>query len=208
MIDGLLIVIVRGLCLFVLLVPFPVGSSRQSPLRESGWTAPPKPGAAGTKVHWLDSGSNCVHSGQCPGQGDLERGASRFTIAAGADGWWTDDDVRAHAGGVDANPIAVLEVSGGFRGRGLSIDTEFEHVESRALDAPAAGGLYEGGRQRSRKDRSRPVTCWRGVVSRRSGPSTAWCARVRAAVASRVRDEMGRQRSQRQALSHAPRVVP
>jgi len=124
-----------------------LASSRQSPdpdevrldgtaEAEDGWNEGPLAGGR-IELHPL---------GEVPSdQGDVERGPVRFTVGAGAYGWWNDDDVERHRAGVDADRAAALEVSGGFRGRGLSMDVEIEHVVSRALDLLAARGLYDTG---------------------------------------------------------------
>ena len=78
--------------------------------------------------------------------GDLERGALRVAVAVGGYEWWNDGGVERHdAGLVDADRVRGVEVSGGLRDRRVSIDAEFEHIVSRAVDASANIGLYEKG---------------------------------------------------------------
>jgi hypothetical protein len=80
------------------------------------------------------------------GQGSFDRRALRFTVGAGAYGWWNDDDEERHGvASVDAGRVAGFEMSGGLRGRGLFVDAEFEHVVSHAIE-PITAGLYTGGR--------------------------------------------------------------
>ena len=78
--------------------------------------------------------------------GDFTRGPLRFTIGAAAYRWWNDEDIAAHSGqAVDASRVAALELSGGLRGSGVTIETEFEHVTGDALDPSATIGLYVDG---------------------------------------------------------------
>jgi hypothetical protein len=77
---------------------------------------------------------------------DFTRGPLRFAIGAAAYRWWNDEDVESHgAGTVDASRVSALEVSGGLRGSGLSIEAEFEHVSGETLDAHISRGLYRDG---------------------------------------------------------------
>lgn len=79
--------------------------------------------------------------------GDFTRGPLRFTIGAAAYRWWNDHDIAPHTGeAVDAESVAALEVSGGLRGGGVTIETEFEHVTADALEPGATRGLYVDGR--------------------------------------------------------------
>lgn len=125
-----------------------LGSSRQSPdpdeIRvdgiaeaEDGWNEGPIV-AGRVEFHPL---------GEVPrGLGDLDRGALRVSLGAGAYGWWNDGDAERHAAEfVDADRVRGLEVSGGLRRSGLSVDAEFEHIVARALGGAATTGLYRRG---------------------------------------------------------------
>ena len=79
-------------------------------------------------------------------QGDLERGPVRFVLAAAAYRWNNDDDVPAPDGSaVDPRHVTGLELSGGLRGAGASIDVEYERIASRAEDPLVSSGLYVAG---------------------------------------------------------------
>ena len=79
-------------------------------------------------------------------QGDFTNGPFRWTVGAGFYRWWNDDDV-VPAGGVaaDATRVTGLEVSGGIRGRGLSIDGEYQHTSASSLNSSLDAGLYREG---------------------------------------------------------------
>ena len=78
--------------------------------------------------------------------GDFARGPLRFTIGAAVYRWGNDDDAEPHGGGaLDASKVSAIEVSGGLRGSGLSIEAELERVTADALDDRASRGLYQDG---------------------------------------------------------------
>ena len=125
-----------------------VASSRQSPdadeIRvdgiteaDEGWNQGPLVGGR-VEVHPL---------GEIPrAHGDFDRGPLRFTLAAGAYGWWNDHDVEQGPDRADAERVTGFEMSGALRARGLSVDAEFEHIVSRAVDPRLDRGLYSAGR--------------------------------------------------------------
>ena len=82
--------------------------------------------------------------------GDFARGPLRVTIATAAYDWRNDGDKEFVAGDVEASRVSGVEVSGGLRAAGLSIDAEFEHVSADAR-RPVPGSLYADGHARVRK---------------------------------------------------------
>jgi hypothetical protein len=86
-------------------------------------------------------------NGEVPrAQGDFDRNAFRVTVGAGAYSWWNDGDEDRHgAGTVDADRIAAIEISGGLRGHGLSVDAEFAHLTAESVAGRATLGLYQNG---------------------------------------------------------------
>jgi phosphate-selective porin OprO and OprP len=123
-----------------------LAASRHSPDPEELRLDGPAEAGPGWNEGALTGGRIELHPlGEVPrAQGDLSRGPVRFTLGAGAYSWWNDDDVERHAGGVDADRVAAVEVSGGLRGRGLSVDAEFEHIVSHAVESAITTGLYSG----------------------------------------------------------------
>jgi hypothetical protein len=78
--------------------------------------------------------------------GDFARGPIRFTIGAAGYRWWNDDDVAPQAlGSISASVAAGLELSGGLRGHGLSVETELERITATAIDSHAASDLFRDG---------------------------------------------------------------
>lgn len=110
---------------------------------EDGWNQGPL--LAG-RVEWHPRG-------EVPrAHGDFSDGRMRFTIAAGGYGWWNDHDVPAHGDAAgDAERVTGIELSGGLRGSGLSVDAEFEHIDAVAVDEFLSAGLYAAGRSEINK---------------------------------------------------------
>lgn len=82
-------------------------------------------------------------------QSDLERGPWRVVIGSAAFRWTNDHDVSASAEtATPADRLTGVELSGGVRGRGLSLDAEYQRVISRAGDPFVTRGLYRDGRAR------------------------------------------------------------
>ena len=87
-------------------------------------------------------------------QGDLRGGKWRYGVALAGYAWHNDGDsngytqhgVSTSPSDADAADVNGLEASAAFRGRGWSIDTEFEHISSQAIDPGFTGGLYAGGK--------------------------------------------------------------
>lgn len=86
-------------------------------------------------------------------QGDIQGSGWKFSTALAAYAWhndgdsnlYTDHGLSTSSSRADASDVRAIEVSGGVRGHRLSIDAEFEHVTSHALDTRFSGGLYEAG---------------------------------------------------------------
>ena len=79
-------------------------------------------------------------------QGDLERGPLRFVINAAAYRWTNDHDVRPQgAGALNADQMSAVEISGGLRGAGLSVDAEYHRVGAQSDDRTFSDGLYLAG---------------------------------------------------------------
>jgi len=84
--------------------------------------------------------------------GDFNRGPLRVTVGAAAYGWWNDDDAEPHGGeAVDAASVGAVELSGGLRGSGLTIEAEVERVTGDAIEAGVTHGLYLDGHLRLNK---------------------------------------------------------
>jgi phosphate-selective porin OprO and OprP len=85
--------------------------------------------------------------------GDFARGPFRLALAVGAYAWRNDgdrnlhtDDGRPTSREVDAQSAAALELSGGLRGHGVTLETEYHHVAGHTVAEGFSGGLYENGR--------------------------------------------------------------
>lgn len=125
-----------------------LASSRQSPDAEEVRVDGTAEAGRGWNEGPLAGGRIELHPfGEVPrDQGDLDRAPLRLTIGAGAYGWWNHDDVDRHgSASVDAARIAAVEASGGLRGHGLSVDAEFEHIVSHAVEPLVTLGFYNAG---------------------------------------------------------------
>jgi hypothetical protein len=86
-------------------------------------------------------------------QGDLLRSPIRVVTGASLYRWQNDGDRNLFtADGVSTSPVFAdadrangVELSAGFRGRGLSVDAAWQRVSARTIDPTFAGGLYRGG---------------------------------------------------------------
>ena len=76
-------------------------------------------------------------------QGDFHTPVWRAVVGVAAYRWWNDGDRPADAG-VDLGSSRALEVSGGLRGHGVSVDAEFEPVHATARTEVAPGGIFDG----------------------------------------------------------------
>ncbi len=88
-------------------------------------------------------------------QGDFHSSDFKFTIGLAAFNWTNDDDnnTRTHpvtglstsSSKADLDSAEGFEVSGGIRGRGVSIDAEFQEISGDTVDPAFTGGVYRGG---------------------------------------------------------------
>jgi len=87
-------------------------------------------------------------------QGDFKRDEIRTTISLAAFTWANDDDNNTYtdAAGLstssskaDVDTVNGFEVSGAFRGYGLSVDAEYNLFQADTIDSNFTGGIYENG---------------------------------------------------------------
>ena len=84
--------------------------------------------------------------------GDFARGPLRVTVGTSAYRWSNDGDVAPHGDAeVDASRVYGVEVSGGLRGGGWSLDAEYDRIAADAALAGTTLGLYLDGRARLHK---------------------------------------------------------
>ena len=85
-------------------------------------------------------------------QGDLERRPLRLVVNAAAYRWTNDHDVAPQGGtAVSVDSMTAVEISGGLRLAGLSIDAEYHRVGARAEDPLFSNGLYVAGEAAANK---------------------------------------------------------
>lgn len=90
-------------------------------------------------------------------QGDFDREAIRANFSLAAFGWSNDDDSNTYTEIVDGRLTCTssskcdldsatgYELSAGIRGRGLSIDAEYNLINGELIDEQFTGGLYVNG---------------------------------------------------------------
>lgn len=78
-------------------------------------------------------------------QGDFS-GKTRFTLGAAAYSWNNDSDIVTATPAEDVDSITALEISGGFRSHGFSVDAQYNTFDSELVDATHTGGLYRNGK--------------------------------------------------------------
>ena len=86
-------------------------------------------------------------------QGDFRGEGWTYVAAVAGYAWhndgdrntYTKDGVATSTSAADVADVQGVEASAAFRGHGWSIDTEFEHVASHAIDPTLTAGLYEAG---------------------------------------------------------------
>jgi hypothetical protein len=75
--------------------------------------------------------------------GDFTHGPLRVSVGTAVYGWRSDGDSTLDPEQeVDVRRVSAIEISGGLRGGGLSVDAEFEHVSARARRPFPGDGLY------------------------------------------------------------------
>ena len=78
--------------------------------------------------------------------GDFDHGPFRFTAGAAAYRWWNDGDASDDDGDlIAAAHVSGLELSGGVRGGGLSVDVEIEQITARSREAVPDPGIFVDG---------------------------------------------------------------
>jgi len=86
-------------------------------------------------------------------QSDFTRSPLRVAIGAGAYSWkndgdrnlYTTDGAATSAVFADADRARGLEVSGGLRGHGFSVDASWHRIDAHTVDAAFTGGIYAHG---------------------------------------------------------------
>jgi hypothetical protein len=86
-------------------------------------------------------------------QGDFARGPIRIVIGAGAYTWHNDGDRNTYTvDGIntsntfaDLDHASGLEVSGGLRGGGVTIDAGFHRIDAQTIDPAVTAGVYSNG---------------------------------------------------------------
>jgi hypothetical protein len=79
--------------------------------------------------------------------GDFGRKRWKYSAGVAAYRWWNDHDVARHGGtAVDAREAAGVELSGGLRGGGVSVEAELDHVTASAIDPGITAGVYADSR--------------------------------------------------------------
>jgi hypothetical protein len=76
-------------------------------------------------------------------QGDFT-GKTRFVLGVAAYAWNNDSDIAVSNEDVDS--VTALELSGGFRSQGFSIDLQYNNFDSETVDTTLTGGLYRNGK--------------------------------------------------------------
>jgi len=76
-------------------------------------------------------------------QGDFS-GKTRYTLGVAAYAWSNDGDLIVNNEDVDS--IAAIELSGGFRSHGFSVDVEYNNFDAETVDTTLTSGLYKNGK--------------------------------------------------------------
>ena len=89
------------------------------------------------------------------GQGDFHTSGYKYNVSLAAYGWSNDGDNNSYtdpvtgtgvrSGKVDLDRADGLEVSAGLRGRGLSVDAEYQMISADTVDPAFTGGVYLDG---------------------------------------------------------------
>jgi hypothetical protein len=87
-------------------------------------------------------------------QGDFKRDEIKATIGIAVFGWDNDDDnntrtddndMSTSSSKPDVDSVTGFEISGAFRGYGLSVDAEYNIFNAETIDETFTGGIYEDG---------------------------------------------------------------
>jgi len=87
-------------------------------------------------------------------QGDFKRDEIKATFGIAAYGWGNDDDNNSYtddndmtlsSSKADVDSVTGFEVSGAFRGYGISVDAEYNIFNVETIDETFTGGIYEDG---------------------------------------------------------------
>ncbi|MFQ5527408.1 MAG: porin [Thermoanaerobaculia bacterium] len=86
-------------------------------------------------------------------QGDFNSDEGKFSVSFAAFSWSNDDDNNTYtSGGVstssskaDIDSANGFEISAGYRGRGFSIDGQYNLISADTVDSGFTGGLYRNG---------------------------------------------------------------
>lgn len=90
-------------------------------------------------------------------QGDFDRGPLKANFSLAAFAWSNDDDNNTHTDRVDGAAVCTgsgrcdldgsdgLEISAGLRGRGFSVDAEYNVIHAELIDGAFTGGVYVAG---------------------------------------------------------------
>ena len=110
---------------------------------------------------WTTAGRVEWHPfGEMPrAHGAFGRDGVRIALGTAAYAWRNDGDrsvtrdteLTSDSPAVDADSVNALEVSGGLRGRRISIEAEYDRVIARSSPASFTGGLYRNGEARLHK---------------------------------------------------------
>jgi hypothetical protein len=86
-------------------------------------------------------------------QGDFARSALRLAVGAGAYAWHNDGDRNLFTADgtststlfADADDARGLEISGGLRGYGFSLDASWQRISASTIDSRVNAGIYQNG---------------------------------------------------------------
>jgi hypothetical protein len=87
-------------------------------------------------------------------QADFNSESFKATLGASAYGWWNDGDRNTYTDGdgsskddgkADLKEAYGLEVSGGLRGEGVSVDAQYQRVSGKTEARGFTGGIYRNG---------------------------------------------------------------
>jgi hypothetical protein len=104
---------------------------------------------------WMAAGRVDIHplGAMKYDQGDFGSDSVKFTISAAGFVWENDDDnntftedgVAQDPDKADLDEATGFELSGGFRGHGLSFDAQYNMISGDTVDPDFTGGIYEDG---------------------------------------------------------------